>query len=81
MYKGTKLAGAAGAHVPPLFTPTPKVWGMISSYHIGRVFGVKTCTHIPRNSLSRPVVHLHYLDQFGALDPVFSLVSVKIIMY
>ena len=52
---GTELAGAAGAHAPPLFTPHPEIYSI-------------TCAYLSfwgENSPKFPVVHLHYLEQFG----------------
>ena len=52
IFIGAELGGAAGARAPPLFTPCPKIYSIY-------VFGGE-------NSLKFPVVHLHYLEHFGA---------------
>ena len=49
---GAELGGAAGARAPPLFTPRPEIYSIY-------VFGGE-------NSPKFPVVHLHYLQHFGA---------------
>ena len=55
---GAEHGGAAGAqctaHAPPLFTPRPEIYSIY-------VFGGE-------NSPKFPVVHLHYLQHFGASE-------------
>ena len=55
MLIGAELGGAAGARAPPLFTPCPEIYSIKCAY----VFGGE-------NSPKFPVVHLHYLQHFGA---------------
>ena len=53
---GAELAGAAGAHASPLFTPQPKIYSIKCAY----------LSFWGENSQKFPVVHLHYLEHFGA---------------
>ena len=67
-FNGAELAGATGARAPVLFLPRPEILGHIL-YVLSRFSG-----QIPEIPRPRPVVHLDYLEHFGASDYYISII-------